>query len=389
MSQGNANASAPSSPGHQSSTLWVIDADAHVREPLDLFSRYIEPAFRARAPRFVQDKRGHPWMGYQLAEETIGMDGTEPGRTPDAPPAQMEAPVRGSDPDSRIADMNAEGIDIALLYPSYALGLGYLRDPLLAAASYRAYNNWLSDYCAPYADRLIPIATLPLQDIEQAIIEARRVVTDLGMTGVMVRPNPIDGRRLDDRALDPLWAAIQDLGVPVGIHEGTTSTLATIGAERYKKEPYQLHVVSHVVEEMLACMDMIVGGVLDRFPSLKVLFLETGGSWICSWLHRLDHMVAKAGTWGPKLKLKPSEYFQRQCWISFDPDEPLLSETAEVLGADRVVWASDYPHFDGTFPGAAAQIRASLSKLPESAQRKVLAENIAGLYNLEPSRSFR
>ena len=206
------------------------------------------------------------------------------------------------------------------------------------------------------------------------------------MRGVMVRPNPVNGRRLDNPDLDPFWAAVQDLDVPVGVHEGTTLQVATIGADRYREEPFQFHVVSHVVEEMLACMDILAGGVLERFPKLKVVFLEAGGSWICSWLHRLDHMRSRAGKWGPKITLKPSEYFQRQCWLSLDPDEPLLRETVEWLGEDRCVWASDYPHFDGTFPGALSEITESLQGLPDSAQSKVLAENAAKLYQLHPAQ---
>ena len=366
----------------------VIDADAHVTEPPDLFINYLEPKYRENGPKIVRDYRGAPWMPYRIEAERMGLSSdyeTSPQRHGKA--EEDTEPVltaRGIDPYDRVADMDAEGIAIAMLYPSLGLYLGYLDDPEVAAASSRAYNNWLVDYCSASPSRLLGMGSVPLQDVPEAVKEMRRAVEKLDMKGVFIRPNPYRGRRLDDPVYDPFWAAAQDLDVPIGIHEGTTSLMPTAAGERYRDDPYRLHVVSHVVEQMLACMDILLGGVLERFPRLKIMFLEAGGSWICGWLDRLDHQSDSFGGGGPggRLTLKPSEYFQRQCWISFDPDECHLEPTVARLGADRLIWASDYPHFDGTFPGAVQSIKNNVSGLPEADQRKILGENSAQIHGL-------
>jgi uncharacterized protein len=122
--------------------------------------------------------------------------------------------------------------------------------------------------------------------------------------------------------------------------------------------------------------------VLEKFPRLKVAFLESGGGWICHWLDRLDSHYEKLGFLVPWLKMKPSDYFKRQCWISFDPDESTLKATVDVIGADNLMWASDYPHFDCTFPGAVKELKEHMEGLSEDAKRKVLGESAARLYRL-------
>jgi predicted TIM-barrel fold metal-dependent hydrolase len=345
-------------------------------EPPTIFADYIDPAFRERAPRIVEEHRPPPWMPYRLEAETIGL-------SDDTPPAQLarRGARRGSDPAAHLRDLRKEGIQVAVLYPSLALSLGWIADPALAAACCRAYNRWLADFCSFDPQSLLGVAAVPFQHPMDAVAELSYGVERLGLRGVFVRPNPHAGKRLDDRSFDPFWSAVQELGCPVGLHEGTTRTMRTIGQDRYD-DPFRLHVVSHVMEGMLACMDVIVGGVLERFPRLKVIVLETGGGWICPWLSRLDHQFEKMGVLRPPLQEKPSHYFKRQCWISFDPDEPMLRPTVEWLGSERVLWASDYPHFDSCVPGAVATLEANLAGLPDQDRRNVLGANAAGLYPL-------
>lgn len=370
----------------------VIDADGHVVEPRNMFVEYIEPKFRERAPRIVKDELGFERVcidgevlgGGRRTPVTLGA-GLIPGGFADPTKREThpydQAHPGGFDPHARMKDMDMDGIDVAVLYPTVGLFLGGVKDPQLAAACSRAYNNWLADYCKPYPDRLVGIAAVPLQDVDEAVKEMRRAVSQLNMKGVFIRPNPYNNRQLNDPAYDPFWAAAQELNCPIGVHEGTTLNMPTVASDRYR-DGYRLHMISHAFEEELACMDVVAGGVLEKFPKLKVAFLESGGGWICHWLDRLDSHYEKLGFLAPWLKMKPSEYFKRQCCISFDPDEHTLKTTVEILGPDNIVWASDYPHFDCTFPGVVKELEEGLAGLPEEAKRKVMGENAARLYGL-------
>jgi predicted TIM-barrel fold metal-dependent hydrolase len=143
-----------------------------------------------------------------------------------------------------------------------------------------------------------------------------------------------------------------------------------------------LHAVSHTFEQMFACAQLIAEGVLDRHPGLRVVFLEAGGGWAPYWLARLDHQVASYGGYAPRMQLTPSEYFARQCWVSFEIDEVTLPALAPFVGVDRIVWGSDYPHADSTFPGALDELRATIAPLPVEQQTRILSANATALYAL-------
>jgi predicted TIM-barrel fold metal-dependent hydrolase/ketosteroid isomerase-like protein len=227
---------------------------------------------------------------------------------------------------------------------------------------------------------------LPLQDPTAAAAELRRAVDELGFVAAFVRPNPVLGRSLSDRAYDVVWNAAEELGVPIGIHEGSSVIVPTLGADR-PFNPMILHAVSHSFEEMLACAQLITFGVLERHPALRVVFLESSGGWAPFWLERLDEQAESFGGFCPELKLRPSEYFARQCAISFEVDERTLPALAPFVGADRIVWGSDYPHHDATFPGAVEALRHTIAPCPTATQAKVLGLNARGLYRLPAHQS--
>ena len=129
---------------------------------------------------------------------------------------------------------------------------------------------------------------------------------------------------------------------------------------------------------------LICGGTLERFPRLKCIFLEANGGWIVPWLERLDHHFEIFPWDVPQMKMKTSDYFKRQCWISFDPDESSLRYTAEspLVGAERIIWASDYPHPDAKIPGVVGELREAMDGLPEAAQARILGLNAVDLYGL-------
>ena len=369
-----------------SRTYDVIDSDGHILEPLDLWDNYLDPAYRDRAPQWFVDTDGKERMlveGRVLGgPKGLGLLGAI-GARDDADLNNMryeDGRKGGFDPHARIPDMDLDGIDAAFLYPSVGLFAGAVTEPQLAAAMCRAYNRWLADYCSPYPERLFGVAMLPMQSVELAIEEMRFARKQLGMRGGFVRPNPYNDRMLDHPAYDPLWAEAQELDFCIGIHEGTGGGMPQVGVERFEGRGAK-HIISHTMEMMLAAMSVIWGGVCDRFPKVRIGFLESGGGWIAPWLDRMDRHFDDQGFNDSGLSMRPSELFQRNCWISFEPVEGCLDVLADYIGPDKILWATDYPHPDGFFPGAPKMI-ANRSDLSDEAKRGVLGGGASLFYKL-------
>jgi predicted TIM-barrel fold metal-dependent hydrolase len=360
----------------------IVDADGHVVEPLTAWADLPD----GHRPRIHRDRSGYEHVTVGDQEILAVPLGTlaRPGSTFDDPATYRpleEAQPGGSDPVARLADMDSEGIDQAVLYPSIGLYAAAIADPVAAVAVARAYNDWLASYCAVAPRRLFGAAMLPLQDPAAAAAELRRAATELAFPAAFVRPNPCLGRSLSDRAYDPLWDVAEELGVPIGIHEGSSVIIPTLGSDR-PFNPLILHAVSHSFEEMLACAQLIALGTFERHSGLRCIFLESSGGWAPFWLERLDEQAESFGGFCPDLKLAPSEYFARQCAISFEVDERTLPALTPFIGAGRIAWGSDYPHHDATFPGAVDAIRATVAPCPTAVQAQVLGLNARRLYDL-------
>jgi predicted TIM-barrel fold metal-dependent hydrolase len=361
----------------------VVDADGHVLEPVSAWDGLKDE----HRPRIERDSAGfeHVIVGDQeILAVSLGLLGT-PGSRMSGQPMKpwQEAQPGGFDPVQRLADMDVEGIDAAVLFPSIGLYAWTLEDPGAAVAIARAYNDWLAGYCATDPARLFGAAMLPMQDPAAAARELRRARDELGFPAAFVRPNPCLGRSIADRSHDVVWEAAEELGVTIGVHEGSSVMLKTLGDDR-PFNPLILHAVSHSFEEMLACAQLIVFGVMERHPGLRFVFLESNGGWAPFWTQRLDEQVHGFGGYCPDMRLLPSEYFARQCWISFEIDEATLPALAPIVGAERIVWGSDYPHHDATFPGAVKELRDTIAPLPPDAQARILGANAIDLYRLGP-----
>ena len=361
----------------------VVDADGHVMEPMSAWEGLPDSQRLHR----TRDGYGldHVFVGDQeivtVSLGLLGTPGSDMSDRSNSPPLEGALPG-GFDPVQRLADMDSEGIDTAVLYPSIGLNFWPIEDPDAAVALARAYNDWLAGYCSAAPTRLFGAAMLPMQDPVAAVAELRRAHDDLGFPAAFLRPNPCLGRTIAHPKHEPIWEAAEELDVAIGIHEGSSNTIATLGTDRKPFNPLVLHAVSHAFEQMLACAQLISSGVLERHPSLRVAFLEAGGGWAPYWLWRLDEQVHGYHRYAPDLSLLPSEYFARQCWVSFEIDEPTLPTLLPGLGEDRIVWGSDYPHHDSTFPGAVAKLEATIMSLPATSRAKVLGGNALELYHL-------
>jgi predicted TIM-barrel fold metal-dependent hydrolase len=367
----------------------VVDADGHILEPLDLWDKYIEPKFRDRAPRIVKGDNGKERLvieEHMVGDRRIGIGriggvGARQGIVAADTLEYKDGKPGGFDPHKRIPDMDADGIDAVFLYPSLGLFSGAIHDPQLAAAVCRAYNRWLADYCKPYPDRLFGVAMLPLQDVDLAIAEMRFAKKELGFRGGFLRPNPYDGKMINHADFEPFWAAAEDLDFSIGFHEGASSGMPTVGVDRFEGRGAQ-HIISHTMEMMLACLAVIWGGVCEKHPKIRIGFLESGGGWIAPWLDRMDRHFDDQGFNDSGLKTRPSELFRRNCWISFEPVEGSLKVLADYVGPNKIMWATDYPHSDGFFPGAPDMVRERLKGTSAETQRGVLAGGALAFYGM-------
>jgi predicted TIM-barrel fold metal-dependent hydrolase len=363
--------------------LRIFDADAHVMEPEGMWERYIDARFKSQAPRVVRDA-GRTWLatGERRSPRpdyfTLAMRSAMTARRS---AAIADAHASRYDAASQVRAMDEAGIEVAVLYPSQGLYAAAVADLPgdLALAICRAYNEWIVEFCAYAPRRLRPAAMLVgLHDPEAAAREAERLGRQ-GFRALLVRPNPIGGRTLGHPAYEPLWTACERAAIAVGVHEGAGSHLDTAGSERFRGF-FAVHTASHPVEQMLALLALVAGGVFERHPALRVAFLEAGCGWVPYWLWRMDdHWEKTRGVEGePELPLRPSAYFRRQCWVTCEGDEPDLARVAAHLGEDRLIFGSDYPHPDHAWPGTVDDIRRA--PLDERAKRRILWDNPVELY---------
>jgi predicted TIM-barrel fold metal-dependent hydrolase len=344
--------------------LRILDSDAHVIEPGHLFSPWSSPE------RPVMDL---------------------PSTTPFVPCGDFallaDQAEHGFDAPSYLRAMDRQGIDAVVLYPSIGLFVPFQPelDARASADACRAYNDWIAEYCATDPRRMAGVGLVALADVALASAEAARC-RQLGLVAVMVRPNHLYGMNLGDRRLDPLYQTVAGAGLVLSVHEGLGVRGPTTGADRFTSF-VERHACSHPMEQMTALLSLVMGGALDRNPTLRVAFLESGTGWLPYWLDRLDeHAEWLATTECADLSLRPSEYFARQCIISTDPEDRLSPWVIPLVGAGNMAWASDFPHPDAIFPGAVdTTLSAWLdgSKLTSSEAARVLWDNPLAFYRLD------
>jgi predicted TIM-barrel fold metal-dependent hydrolase len=359
----------------------VIDADGHVMEPDGMWVRYMPRALADRAPRLVERR---PIM-------SVAVDGVVlPPRTAYArtdadlgsvgEPRFAEARVSGFDPASQVRAMDCEGIGSSVLFPTQGLivmGVDGV-DPAVTTAAARAYNTWLAEYTAEDPQRLVGVAMLDVRDIDGAVAEVRRAIGELGFVAAFVRPNPVGGRAWHDPAYEPLWSALEELDAPICFHEGAAALLPQVAVDRFHQHSFW-HCVTHPVENQMAVLSVVMGGVAERHPGLRFAFLECGAGWLPYWMWRMDEHAENEPQDFGYLTMEPSEYVQRQCFVSIDSDETPGMAAIESISGPHVVWGSDYPHVDGKFPNAFKTL-SSLPGMSTERLRRVVCDGPLELF---------
>jgi predicted TIM-barrel fold metal-dependent hydrolase len=281
--------------------------------------------------------------------------------------------------------MDDEGIDVQVLFGGLSIGVSTFADAGFAEDFAVAYNDWLLDHvCACDPARLKAVAIVPIQDVDRAIRELQRA-RSRGAVAVTIPPVLDESRNLDDPILRPFFAAAAEADVALAVHSAPGMNVPLPAAGRFSNYA-QVHSLSFPVDQMVALTSLVLGGVLDRFPTLRVGFMESGIGWVPYFVHRLHEHHEKLPHLLPGVATDPREIIARgQCFFSFEAEEPLLEMCVAELGADPWVYASDYPHWDSDFPGTVAACRALAAPLGDEITEQVLGTNAARFYGLDAS----
>lgn len=366
------------------SELRVISADSHVMEPADLWLTRLDRGYRDQAPRVVANEDGpgfsfvapglprQPVAGafaagksgedYKDHLETAGYESAHPG---------------GWDPAARLDAQAKDGVEAEVLYTTLGMRLFPLKDAEFQQRCFRAFNDWLVDYCAHAPDRLLGIAAISLWDVEAGVAELERCAA-LGLRGGMIWGAPPADRPYRSELYDPLWAAAQDLGMPLSLH--IVTGMGEESRVEFTDAPMRYMNLIHEVQRSLS--DIVLSGVLERFPGLQIVSAESDTGWLPHFMQRLDRANEKFGVMlGDQLKIKPSDYVRRQVWATF-LDDPVGAASIETHGEDTFMWGSDFPHSDSTWPDSKTVIDRNLSGVSKRIAQKLVYGNAAGLYGI-------
>ena len=371
----------------------LISSDSHIIEPPDLWQKRIEPRFRDRAPYLVREEDTDQWYvdgNVKFARMGVSTqaglrferpeDQTPEGRLEDIFPGAM-------DPHQHVKDMDLDEVSVGLLYPTQALDLiMVLPDSELLSALCRTYNEWLADFCQPYPDRLKGIGMVNVDDVDDAVGELQRVAK-LGLVGALISIRPME-KRYDHPDYEPLWSAAQDLDMVLSLHTGTArwrpGGTPIVNIKTLHGDPVESANKDYPVRTSLGAM--IFSGVFERYPRLKVGVVEFEASWALYFLRNIDNVYAErlSGLRGTRFKgnTQPSDFFRSNVFISFQEDE-LAVQLRSTIGVNNLLWGSDYPHVESTFPKSQEIVARILEGVPEDEAAKIAGGNTARIYHFD------
>jgi len=367
-------------------TYKCVSADSHVNPPPTIYADRVPAELKERAPQ-VAKKDGKEVLRFEGREQKFmslaGAAGADYAKLKTESDVAQKGHAGGWDPIARIKDMDTDGVDAEVLYGSGDGGGVEMKttDRELRFAMMQVYNDWLAEYCSPNPARLVGIAEIPFWDINLAISEATRA-KKLGLRGVLLPSIPaVDNSDAGDKSYidpvyEPLWSALEDLEMPINFHLG--------GKPRTRGLEQMLLVSVTVNKAMMAepMTSLIFSGVLTNHPKLKLVSVESGIGWMAFIVDWMDHSWERHRyhTNSP-LDEKPSEVWRRHIYGTFIEDYVGVRER-HTIGVNRIMWSSDYPHINSTWPKSQEYIARHLEDVPEDERRMIIADNCVELYNL-------
>jgi predicted TIM-barrel fold metal-dependent hydrolase len=364
----------------------LVSADSHVAEPPDLWTKHIERRFVDRAPKMISREDADYFVceGTLMAESGVGLLATK--RKYEHPDVYdfgftgrwEEVPEPGYDPDARLKELDREGIEAELLYSSYGLIMYTIPDREFRYACFRAFNDWLAEFCNAAPKRFFGIGMLPTDSIERDVVELERCAR-MGLRGVMISINQKSGEGYGEEKFAPLWAAAQDLGIPLSLHVAASETTFHATGNMFAD------FSCGFTPTMYTVASMIFSGLFDRYPRLKAISVENDASWPLAILERMDDRWTHDQTWADGSKItsgrKPSQIFHDQVACTFMRDRTAILNR-EIIGEGNIMWGSDYPHFDGAWPNSAATLERQFKGVPLADQIRIGRTNAIDFYNL-------
>ena len=368
----------------------VISSDNHVAEPADLWTSRAEPKFRERAPHIESMEDGDFWFcdgqrfgGLSASGANVGLRFEEPEKLSSKHRIEDSRPG-GYIPEEHVKDMKTDGVDVSIVYPTIGLFLYRVPDSELLTSLCSTYNDWLAEFCNPFPKQLKGIAMLNVDDVPGSVRELERCA-NMGLTGGMITVYPPSGRGYYLPEYDILWAASQDLEMPLGLHLVTERPGQDSGAniDRGFSRPAALTNADHWIR--MSTGDMIFSGVFERYPKLQIGAVEFELSWVPHFLERMDfnynERSARNEIYRFKEDMLPSDYFHRNIFLGFQEDA-LAIKLRDIIGVDKLLWGSDYPHTESTFPRSREILEEILADCTEEERAKIAGGNAARVYNL-------
>jgi predicted TIM-barrel fold metal-dependent hydrolase len=391
----------------------LISADSHINEAPDLWEARLPARLRERGPRLVRTDDGQDvWVAEGFGPVPLMWATNAAGQRREGEAFDdhemtigRDEMMRGSyDPAARVADMEADGVDAEVLYPGPLGGLGggggiaAIPDDELRAATIRAYNDWLADFCAFAPDRLIGLALVRIEEPDLAAAEIMRAAS-LGLRGAVINsmPDTMGAEPIFSPRYEPVWSAAEEAGIPLSLHIGHCRSLGPIAAATQGSSDSDsgnpLSSMGSGLAEMfftMSCLDMaepvsllIFSGVLERHPGLRVVVAESGIGWIPFVLERMDYTFNRHRRWMKTgITEKPSEQFQRSFHATFQQDDETGLLARHITGVDTLMWASDYPHTDSTWPYSRKVVEGLFADVPADERARICSGNARSLYGL-------
>ncbi len=364
--------------------LPMISADSHITEPPQTYVDHIDPKWRDRAPRMeyvegMGDVFRIDGMKMPVPMGLVAAAG-KPAEEIRVKGVRFEEMHRGGwDPDARMLDQDRDGVAAEIIYPTVGMVLCNHPDFDYKKACFEAYNRWIAGYCSTHPKRLLGCGQVALRSPEEGI-EELHAIRELGLRGVMMIGNPAV-EDYDSPVYDDFWRAAIDLEMPLSFH-----ILTTRGGASFENRGPKMNAFLSIIR---GCQDimgtLILGGVFERHPTLKVVCVEADAGWVPHYMYRMDHAYKRHRNWlppGQELSRLPSEYFRENIYTTFQ-DDWVAFRTADLMNWERLLWANDFPHSDSTWPWSQEMLAEQGAVLRPEQRERILCHNVADLYRID------